>query len=64
MGTTSEREDFSRRLRQLLHKAGIEAKGAVRLAQDFNDRYSGKPVTHQAAQKWLNGESIPMLAAT
>lgn len=59
MANSHEREEFSRRLKHALGKAGRGAYGATRLAQDFNDRYSGKSITHQAAQKWLNGEAIP-----
>ncbi len=58
MANSHEREEFSKRLKQALREAGVGTPGAVRLAQDFK-AYSGSRVTHQAAQKWLNGESIP-----
>jgi transcriptional regulator with XRE-family HTH domain len=59
MANSHEREGFSRRLKQALTGAGMEALGSIRLAQEFNQRYSGKGVTHQAVQKWLVGEAIP-----
>lgn len=59
MANSHEREEFSKRLKQALREAGVGAPGAVRLAEEFK-AYSGSAVTHQAAQKWLNGESIPM----
>ncbi len=58
MANSHEREEFSKRLKQALREAGVGTPGAVRLAQEFK-AYSGSAVTHQAAQKWLNGESIP-----
>ncbi|MEI7457604.1 MAG: helix-turn-helix domain-containing protein [Nitrosomonadales bacterium] len=58
MANSHEREEFSKRLKQALREAGVGVPGAVRLAQEFK-AYSGSVVTHQAAQKWLNGESIP-----
>jgi transcriptional regulator with XRE-family HTH domain len=59
MANSHEREEFSKRLKHALGRAGRGVPGAIRLAQSFNDRYSGRGITHQAAQKWLNGESIP-----
>lgn len=59
MGNSHEREGFSKRLKQALRGAGMGTPGAIRLKQDFNERYPGKGVTHQAAQKWLSGEAIP-----
>jgi transcriptional regulator with XRE-family HTH domain len=59
MANSHEREEFSKRLKHALGKAGRGTPGAIRLAQGFNDRYSGRGITHQAAQKWLSGEAIP-----
>lgn len=59
MANSHEREEFSKRLKHALRGAGMGTPGAIRLAQGFNERYSGKGITHQAAQKWLSGESIP-----
>lgn len=59
MANSHEREEFSRRLKHALRGAGMGTPGAIRLKQDFNERYPGKGVTHQAAQKWLSGEAIP-----
>jgi hypothetical protein len=53
------RDEFSRRLKQALRQAGVDFRSAVRLARDFNDHYSGKPVSRQAVQNWLNGLSMP-----
>lgn len=59
MANSHEREEFSRRLKHALRGAGMGTPGAIRLAQGFNERYSGQGITHQAAQKWLGGEAIP-----
>ncbi len=59
MANSHEREEFSKRLKQALTKGGMGAHGAIRLAQEFNQRHSGKDVTHQAVQKWLGGDAIP-----
>jgi transcriptional regulator with XRE-family HTH domain len=59
MANSHEREEFSKRLKQALTRAGMGTLGAIRLAQEFNQRHSGKDVTHQAVQKWLGGEAIP-----
>ena len=59
MVNSHEREEFSRRLKQALKWAGMGDLGAIRLAQEFNQRHSGKNVTHQAVQKWLAGEALP-----
>jgi transcriptional regulator with XRE-family HTH domain len=59
MANSHEREEFSKRLKQALRGAGMGTPGAIRLAQGFNESYTGKGITHQAAQKWLSGEAIP-----
>jgi transcriptional regulator with XRE-family HTH domain len=59
MANSHVREEFSKRLKHAMTKIGIGAHGAIRLAQEFNDRHGGKEVTHQAVQKWLGGEAIP-----
>lgn len=59
MANSHEREEFSKRLKHALSKTGMGAHGAIRLAQEFNQRHSGKGVTHQAVQKWLVGEASP-----
>ena len=59
MPNRQESEDFGRRLKQALRQAGVQTRSAVRLASDFNDHYSGKAVSRQAVQTWLDGLSIP-----
>lgn len=59
MQNRHEREEFSRRLKQVLRQAGAETRSAVRLASDFNDHYPGKPVSRQAVQNWLDGLAMP-----
>ena len=59
MANSREREEFSKRLRQALQKAGIDVESPTRLAAEFSARYSGNPITQQAVRKWLNGEAIP-----
>lgn len=53
--TQHERDDFSKRLNQLLDKVGAPPKGKGRqgwLAAEFK-------VTQKGARKWLEGEAIP-----
>ena len=59
MANSSEREDFSKRLRESLAKHGGNIESPTRLAEEFSVRYSGKAVTQQAVRKWLNGEAYP-----
>ena len=53
-----EKAEFSARLAAALLAAGYEARPSV-LEKGFNTRYWGKPITFQAASRWLKGESIP-----
>ena len=53
-----ERQDFSRRLAEAMHKAGYEPRPGV-LHKVFNSRYPGASVTFQTASRWLGGRSIP-----
>jgi transcriptional regulator with XRE-family HTH domain len=59
MNSTQERLDFSNRLQQALRNAEYSPSSPTQLAREFNERFSGHPVTVHAARKWLQGESIP-----
>lgn len=54
----SEKAEFAERLKAALLAAGYEARPVV-VEKHFNLRYWGRPVTFQAARRWLRGESIP-----
>ena len=54
-----EKAEFSRRLHAALKQAGIRTVSPTKLAIDFNLHHRGKPVSTQAAHKWLNGTAIP-----
>lgn len=54
-----EKTEFSQRLRTALKQAGVRAVSPTKLAIDFNLHHEGKPITTQAAHKWLNGTAIP-----
>jgi hypothetical protein len=59
MALTEEKQEFSKRLRDSLKRAQIQARGAAAVAREFNLRYDGTPITAQAARKWLTGEALP-----
>lgn len=54
----SEKAEFAERLKTALIAEGYEPRPSV-VEQNFNLRYWGRPVTFQAARRWLRGESIP-----
>jgi transcriptional regulator with XRE-family HTH domain len=54
-----ERTEFSRRLVAAMKQAGLRAISPTRLAIDFNLLHRGRPISTQAAHKWLNGMAIP-----
>lgn len=54
----TEKEAFSRRLREAVRAAGHDPRPAV-LERLFNTRYPGRSVTFQAVSGWLGGRSIP-----
>lgn len=54
-----ERQGFSRRLKEAMRKARVDANSATRVAREFNLRYQGDPVTAPAIRKWLVGEAMP-----
>ncbi len=58
MTVAEEKQDFSRRLKDAMRKARVEA-GPTRFAREFNLRHHGEPVTAQTARKWLYGGALP-----
>ena len=54
-----EKKEFSQRLHAALKRAGVRQISPTKLAIDFNTHHQGKPITTQAAHKWLNGTAIP-----
>ena len=58
MTIAEEKRDFSRRLREAMRKARLDA-GPTRFAREFNLRHHGEPVTAQTARKWLYGGALP-----
>ena len=54
-----EKTEFSQRLLAALKRAGARKISPTKLAIDFNTHHQGKPITTQAAHKWLNGTAIP-----
>jgi transcriptional regulator with XRE-family HTH domain len=55
----NEKAEFSQRLKTALKGAGVRTASSTKLAIDFNLHHQGKPITTQAAHKWLNGNAIP-----
>jgi hypothetical protein len=53
-----EKSDFSERLRLALKAAGLQARPSV-VEREFNSRWSGSPISTQAAWSWLNAKAIP-----
>ncbi len=58
MTVAEEKQDFSKRLKDAMRKARVEA-GPTRFAREFNLRHHGEPVTAQTARKWLYGGALP-----
>jgi transcriptional regulator with XRE-family HTH domain len=58
MAIGEEREGFSRRLKEAMRRARVDA-GPTRFAREFNLRHHGDPVTAQTARKWLYGGALP-----
>lgn len=56
--STTDQENFSRRLRQAL-KCTCGLDTPYQLAREFNRHFGGTAVTVYAARKWLLGEAIP-----
>lgn len=51
---------FSKRLKAVLDKAGIDAGRPALVAREFNRRFLGKSVTANTVRKWLAGDAIPL----
>jgi transcriptional regulator with XRE-family HTH domain len=58
MSVAEEKGDFSRRLKEAMRKARLDA-GPTQFAREFNLRHHGEPVTSQTARKWLYGGALP-----
>jgi transcriptional regulator with XRE-family HTH domain len=58
MTVVEEKEQFSKRLKEAMRRARVEA-GPARFAREFNLRHHGEPVTSQTAHKWLQGRAFP-----
>src|SRR5260221_9377411 len=58
MPIAEEKGHFSRRLKEAMRKARLDA-GPTRFAREFNLRHHGEPVTAQTARKWLYGGALP-----
>lgn len=62
MPTQDEKRAFSERLKQALLRSPKKISTANDLALNFNLRNtSGDPISTQAAQKWLTGQSFPTI---
>jgi hypothetical protein len=59
MSISSERRDFSARLKTALANVTEMPGSPTLLARNFNARYPWQPITVHAARKWLLGEAIP-----
>ncbi|KIG02510.1 transcriptional regulator [Caballeronia concitans] len=59
MPTPQEKADFSERLKFSMTRSPERMRGATDLANKFNLRFQGEPVSAQTAHKWLTGRSIP-----
>lgn len=53
------KQAFSKRLKTVLEKAGVDARKPAQVAKEFNRRFLDKPVSAYGVRKWLTGESIP-----
>ena len=61
METTSaqQRIDFSQRLTQELKRMGLPVGSPTQIAREFNQHFSGQPVSAQTVRKWLHSETVP-----
>ncbi len=57
--TTEEKVEFAERLKLALGRSRKRLSTPTALANAFNLRWQGAPVTAQAAQKWLQGTAMP-----
>ncbi|HXF67129.1 MAG TPA: hypothetical protein VNK67_10600 [Burkholderiales bacterium] len=59
MTLADERQGFSKRLKEAMRRARVDAGSPTRIAREFNLRYHGDPVSTQAVRKWLSGQALP-----
>jgi hypothetical protein len=59
MTLAEEKQAFSRRLKEAMRRARVDASSPTRIAREFNLRYHGDPVSTQAVRKWLSGKALP-----
>ncbi|MFN7087466.1 MAG: hypothetical protein ACK4N4_12675 [Burkholderiales bacterium] len=59
MALSDEKQGFSKRLKEAMRHARVDATSPTRVAREFNLRYHGNPVTTQAVRKWLSGLALP-----
>lgn len=59
MAKTADHIAFAARLKLALTRSRRKIETPSQLAQLFNLRYQGTPISKQAAQKWLAGDSRP-----
>jgi transcriptional regulator with XRE-family HTH domain len=60
MSLMTEGDLFADRLKTALARFNPPGRtGVAWIAREFNQRYDGKPISVNAARKWLNGEAIP-----
>lgn len=59
MTLPDEKQGFSKRLKEAMRRAQVDAASPTRVAREFNLRYHGNPVTTQAVRKWLAGLALP-----
>lgn len=52
------KDEFRERLRAAMKAAGMKISGTD-LANAFNLKWGGKPISVQGATDWVNGQSIP-----
>ncbi|PWF44007.1 transcriptional regulator [Massilia glaciei] len=61
MPSPDEKSAFSLRLKQALKRSPKKIDTATELALNFNLRHPSGPITTQAAQKWITGQSLPTI---
>lgn len=58
MSNQQEKTSFSHRLKQALNEENHPISPTF-LANEFNNRYTGQPISVQSANNWLLGKAIP-----
>lgn len=59
IATKAEKQQFAERLKAAAGRRQKSLASPTALSNAFNLKWDGTPITAQAAQKWLNGSSIP-----